>query len=154
MMNSTPDPRTQWLKRATAGYLTTLSAVVAVGAIFFADLYQTPTEALRSTVPANHPLNQGYFIFVNACGAVLALSLGTVAGLFGVWRRNTLQGLAALGIGCLLTLFALDLLPWIDYPHDRYSPAAAWGFAMAIPILLIFFATGFIGKKARRQRTA
>lgn len=95
-------------------YLGILMGVVIAGAVIFHNLYELkqPNEAYR------------WFIRIASMG--LGLYLAVWAALFGGWRRNVWHGLVAFGLGVLLTLAALNFLPWIYFPHDRYAAPAAW----------------------------
>jgi transcriptional regulator with XRE-family HTH domain len=99
---------------AGIAYLIILLVMTAYGASAFHQFY----ENMSPTIEAQ--LNEGYRHFLSITGIGLALYLGIWSGVFGVWRKKIWQGAGFLVLGIAVTVAALELLPWIQYPHDQY----------------------------------
>jgi hypothetical protein len=114
-------------------YLMVLFGVVLAGLSRYHYLYsEAPSQA-------------GYRMFVQVTGLFLAVLLSFWAAIAGIRRRNVMIGILVLGLGGVLTMGGLSLLPWIRLPEDQYAVAALWGMAYGIPTLVLWLIVSLAG---------
>ena len=87
-----------------------------------------------------------YRMVMAIAGLGLALYLGIVSGLFGVWQQRSYYGLAILVMGIIVTVGALELLPYIQHPNDQYSVAAVWVMYHLVPTVLCWVIVTIAGR--------
>lgn len=75
-----------------------------------------------------------YRKFIQQGAIVLAIMLGFWAGFSGALKKSWFFGLIVLGLGLVVSVSAYSILPWLEYPHDRYSPGALWMFVGLVPL--------------------
>lgn len=121
-------------------YIIILLGMTAYAASAFHQFYENLPPAVEAQ------LNEGYRHFLSVIGIGLALYLGIWSGIFGIWRRKIWQGGGFLLLGIGVTIVTLELLPWIQYPHDQYAASAGFVFAGVIPCLISWIIVTTIGK--------
>lgn len=126
-------------------YLIILLTMTAYGASAFHQFYENMPPAIEAQ------LNEGYRHFLSFSGIGLALYLGIWSGIYGVWRKRIWQGAGFLALGMAVTIAALELLPWIQYPHDKYAASAGFVFAGILPCLLSWITVTLVGKFLGRR---
>lgn len=77
-----------------------------------------------------------YRKYIQQGAIVLAIMLGFWAGFSGALKKSWFFGLIVLGLGVLASVSAYSILPWLEYPHDRYSPGATWMFVGLVPLVV------------------
>lgn len=125
-------------------YVILLLAVVIYGTAAFNDLYTPPSEAVRSLLPSDSPVNEGYHNFVRFCGICLALYLAIWLAAFLLWRKSYWSVLPFVLSGVVLTFIALSFLPWVYFPYDQYAVPALW-FMAAVPMIVVATALSLLG---------
>ena len=143
------DRRDSWYPLATGAlvlYLVAVSAVVGYGAWRYSEFYTAPAFS-RFGAPAADE-NQllaaydralagefgGYRSFTVAAGMSLAGLLGLTAAVFGLWQRSFVHAIGVLLVAGVLTIVALQLLPTIWFPLDRYPVSALWLIGGGLPL--------------------
>ena len=121
-------------------YIIILLGMTAYGASAYHQFYENLSPSIEAQ------LNEGYRQFLSITGIGLALYLGIWSGIFGIWRKKIWQGAGFLVLGVAVTIAALELLPWIQYPHDQYAASAGFVFVGILPCLFSWVTVTLVGK--------
>jgi len=121
-------------------YILFLFAMVALTANLFHQFYNVMPSAKE------FELNAPYRQFLAVLGISLAVYVGVWSAFFGVWRKKIWQGLVALFTGIAITISALELLPWIQFPYDQYPASAGWLMGNIFIIAITWLIITTIGK--------
>lgn len=105
-----------------------------------------PSEAVRSLLPSDSLVNEGYHNFVRFSGICLALYLAIWLAAFLLWRKSYWSVLPFVLSGVVLTFIALSFLPWVYFPYDQYAVPALWLMAAVPMIVVATFASLFLNK--------
>jgi hypothetical protein len=133
-------------------YAAALIGVVSIGALAFGEFYrapafsafgapQVPEDALLAAYDAALTGRFGsYRLFAAASGLTLAILLGVAAALFGRAQHNLWHGALGLVAGSVATVAALELMPAIWFPLDRYPVGALWMMGGGLPVAALTWA--------------
>ena len=94
------------------------------------------------------PANEGYRRFLKVAGIALAMMIGVAAGAHGAWRDSAKTGFTTLGTALILTVVAMSMMPWVEYPSDRYAAGWVWVMNGILPLLVTWGATTIFGRHA------
>jgi hypothetical protein len=144
-----------------AMYLCALAGVVGYGAIRYGEFYPPPAFTTFGTPAASETTLLdayaqaltgefgAYRTFAAAAGLSLAVLLGIASATFGLWQRSMLHGLGAFAAGAAVTIAALQLMPTVWFPLDRYPVSALWLIGGGVPLggltCLLCLAAGRLG---------
>ena len=94
------------------------------------------------------PADEGYRRFLKVAGIALAMMIGVAAGAHGAWRDSAKTGFTTLGTALILTVTAMSMMPWVEYPNDRYAAGWVWVMNGILPLLFTWGATTIFGRHA------
>ena len=89
---------------------------------------------------------EGYRRFLKVAGIALAMMIGVAAGAHGAWRDSAKTGFTTLGTALIFTVAAMSLMPWVEFPSDRYAAGWVWVMNGILPLLVTWGATTILGR--------
>ena len=94
------------------------------------------------------PAHEGYRRFLKVAGIALAMMIGVAAGAHGAWRDSAKTGFTTLGTALIITVVAMSMMPWVEFPGDRYAAGWVWVMNGILPLLVSWGITTILGRHA------
>lgn len=94
------------------------------------------------------PGAEGYRRLLKVGGIALAMMIGVAAGAHGAWRESAKTGFTTLGTALIVTVAAMTMMPWVEFPNDRYAAGWVWVMNGILPLMVTWGATTIIGRHA------
>lgn len=92
------------------------------------------------------PGAEGYRRLLKVGGIALAMMIGVAAGAHGAWRESAKTGFTTLGTALIVTVAAMTMMPWVEFPNDRYAAGWVWVMNGILPLMVTWGATTIIGR--------